>query len=154
MGRTTRLTEAGQTAPSEAAMPGNLNPLEGKQTMNRKIATALVIAAATVAGSAFADDITVDTTPFNSTKSRAEVQAELAQYKTAGVNPWSTQYNPIKGFKSTVTRQQVVAEYLASRDEVAALNGEDSGSAYFAQANVRGYNGGTTLAGSPRHTAQ
>ena len=119
--------------------------------MNRKIATALVIAAAAIAGNAFADDITVDTTPFHSTKSRVEVQAELAQYKTAGVNPWSTQYNPLKQFKSAVTRDQVVAEYIASRDEVAALNSEDSGSAYLAQATGNGYNRGTTLAGSPRN---
>jgi len=102
--------------------------------MNRKIASALVIAAAAVAGNAFADDITIDPTPFKGTKSRVEVQAELAQYKVAGVNPWSTQYNPLKQFKSAKTREQVVAEYVGARDEVAALNGEDSGSAYLAQA--------------------
>ena len=102
--------------------------------MNRKIATALVIAAAAVAGNAFADDITVDTTPFAATKTRVEVRAELVQYKTAGVNPWSTQYNPLKQFKSAKTRDQVVAEFVAARDEVAALNGEDSGSGYLTQA--------------------
>jgi hypothetical protein len=118
--------------------------------MNRNIASALVIVAAADAGNAFADDITVDTTPFNSTKSRAQVQAELAQYKTAGVNPWSTQYNPLKQFKSALTREQVVAQYIADRDEVAALNSEDSGSAYLAQATGNGFNRSTTLAGTPR----
>lgn len=36
------------------------------------------------AGNAFADDITVDTTPFTSTKTRAEVLAELQRARAAG----------------------------------------------------------------------
>ena len=119
--------------------------------MNRNIASALVIAAAAIAGNAFADDITIDTTPFNSVKSRTEVQAELAQYKKAGVNPWSTQYNPLAQFKSNTSRAQVAAEYTAARDEVAALNSEDSGSAYLAQFAGRRVNTGTTLAGQPQN---
>jgi hypothetical protein len=105
-------------------------------TMNRNIAYALVVFAATAAaaGQAFAETPTFDTTPFMSVKTRAEVQGELAAYKTAGVNPWSIQYNPLKTFRSTVTREQVVAEYIASRDEVNATTGEDSGSVYLAQA--------------------
>jgi hypothetical protein len=93
----------------------------------------------------------VPTEPFVSTKSRAEVQAELFAYKKAGVNPWSTWYNQLAGFKSNTTRQEVVAEYLAARDEVAALNSEDSGSAYLTQAIAqRTRNGaGPTLAGHP-----
>ena len=114
--------------------------------MNRKIASALVIAAAYVAGNAFADDITIDTTPFAGTKSRVEVQAELAQHKAAGINPWSTQYNPLKQFKSAKTREAVVAEYIAARDEVAALNSEDSGSAYLAQATTTRVAPSSTLA--------
>ena len=106
--------------------------------MNRKIATALVLAAATVAGSAFADDITI-APAFVPQATRAQVQAELAQYKQAGVNPWSTSYNPLKTFKSSTTREQVTAEYLASRDEVAALTSEDSGSFYLAQGAARGH---------------
>jgi ABC-type tungstate transport system permease subunit len=78
-------------------MPGNVTQLIEKETiMNRNIASAIVIALASVAaGNAMADDITIDTTPFTSTKSRAEVLADLAQYKQAGVNPWSTSYNPM-----------------------------------------------------------
>jgi hypothetical protein len=114
--------------------------------MNRKLASAFVIAAAAVAGNAFADDITLDTTPFTASKSRVEVQAELAQYKAAGVNPWSTQYNPLKQFKSAKSREQVVAEYVAARDEVAALNGEDSGSGYLAQATTTRVAPSATLA--------
>lgn len=106
--------------------------------MNRKIATALVLAAAAVAGNAFADDITI-APDFVPQATRAQVQAELAQYKQAGVNPWSTSYNPLKTFKSSTTREQVTAEYLASRDEVAALTSEDSGSFYLAQGAVRAH---------------
>ena len=119
--------------------------------MNRNIASALVIAAAAVAGNAFADDITVDTTPFVASKTRAEVQAELSQFKRAGTSPWSTQYNPLAKFQSTKSRAEVVAEYTAARDEVAALNSEDSGSAYLAQYAGRQVSPSTTLAGQPRN---
>jgi len=111
---------------------------------SRTIASALVLAATAFAGTAFADDITIDNSKFVSAKSRAEVQAELAQFKQAGTSPWSTQYNPLKTFKSTATRAEVTAQYIASRDAVNALNGEDSGSTYLAQHRVR--NTGTTLA--------
>ena len=77
-------------------------------------------------------------------KTRADVQAELAQYKREGVNPWSTQYNPLASFKSTASRADVTAAYIASRDEVAALNGEDSGAASLAQGHIG--NGTTNLA--------
>ena len=69
---------------------------------------------------------------FNGTRTRAEVRAELGQYQQAGVNPWATSYNPLTGFRSTRTRAQVQAEYLASRDAVAAFSAEDSGSTYLA----------------------
>ena len=78
--------------------------------MNRNIAIALVLAAA--AGTSFADDITVDTTPFASTATRAEVQAELQGFKQSGVNPWSNRYNPLAQFSSQRTRAAVTAEYI------------------------------------------
>jgi Domain of unknown function (DUF4148) len=118
--------------------------------MNRNLISAVVLAAAALgAGQAFADDITIDTTPFTSTKSRAEVQAELSQYKAAGVNPWSTSYNPLKSFQSTKSVADVRGEFLASRNEVAAMNAEDSGSAYLNQTARISLPTGTTLAGSP-----
>ena len=116
--------------------------------MNRTIASLIAISAVAFASQAFADDITVDTTNFASARSRAEVQADLASYKQAGVNPWSTQYNPLKTFRSAQSRQEVVAQYLAERDEVAATTGEDSGSAYLVQAAARHVPASTTLAGS------
>ncbi len=118
--------------------------------MNRNFASALVIALASVAaGNAMADDITIDTTPFTSTKSRTEVLTDLAQYRQAGVNPWSTSYNPLRGFQSTKSVAQMRAEFVAARDEVAAFNGEDSGAAYLAQTARVNVRAGTTLAGSP-----
>ncbi len=118
--------------------------------MNRNITSALVIALASVAaGNAMADDITIDTTPFTSTKSRTEVLTDLAQYRQAGVNPWSTSYNPLRGFQSTKSVAQMRAEFVAARDEVAAFNGEDSGAAYLAQTARVNVRASTTLAGSP-----
>ena len=93
--------------------------------MNRKLAIALLVLSA---GSARADDITIDPTPFVSTKARAQVQAELVTFKQSGVNPWSMAYNPLKSFRSSRTRANVTAEYLAARDEVTAFTSEDSGS--------------------------
>jgi hypothetical protein len=40
---------------------------------------------------------------------------------------------PSEPFVSSRTREEVRAEYIASRDEVAALNGEDSGALALAQ---------------------
>jgi len=84
-------------------------------------------------------------------RTRADVQAELAQYQKAGVNPWSIRYNQLAGFRSAKTRDEVRAEYLAERNEVAAMNGEDSGSAYLAQAAAAGARAyrGNTFAGTP-----
>lgn len=116
--------------------------------MKLKIASAALLAA--IAASAFAETPTVVTEPFVSVKSRAEVQAELSAYRQAGVNPWSTSYNPLAGFKSSTSRDEVVAEYLDARDEVAATNSEDSGSAYLTQVAQRARTGtGPILAGQP-----
>lgn len=98
--------------------------------MNRKIALALVLAAAGTAASA--DEITADP-PFQSTRARAEVVAELMQHLRSGVNTLADDYNPLKDFVSTRTRAEVVAEFLADRQIVAAMTGEDSGSAYLAR---------------------
>ena len=63
---------------------------------------------------------------------RSAVQAELAAYKQAGVNPYSISYNPLKSFRGTRSRAEVQAEYIGSRDAVAAMTREDSGSAWLA----------------------
>ena len=123
--------------------------MERNLIMNRNITTALVVAAAAAfAGNAFAETPTVVKDDFVSSASRAQVNAELVAFKQAGVNPWSTQYNPLRYVQGTKSRAQVVGEYLASRDQVAALNGEDSGSTWLAQAAPRNAFG-ATLASLP-----
>ncbi len=116
--------------------------------MNRYTIIAIALAAAT--GAAFADDITVEATPFASSASRAQVQAEFEQFKQAGVKPWSNQYNPLVQFSSKRTRAEVTADYIDARDEVAAFNGQDSGSAYLASRKAEG-SVATSVAGEPRN---
>jgi hypothetical protein len=128
--------------------------------MTRNLASALAVAvgifaaaaAATIAsGTAHAEDITVDKTPFISSRSRAEVQAEfLGQPALArnGASEWSMQYNEVPVVKSTYTLDQVQAEYKSSRDYVSALNGEDSGSSYFLKGSIAP--NATTMGGPAR----
>jgi uncharacterized protein DUF4148 len=104
--------------------------------MNRTLIASVLAITAGFTSVAFADDITVDPHPFVGSLTRGEVQAQLQQYKAAGVNPWSTSYNPLARFQSSRTRAEVTAEFLQARDEVAALGGEDSGSSWLA-AQVR-----------------
>ena len=113
--------------------------------MNRTLIAAIAFVAAS---SAFAESpLAGGDTQFTGSRSRADVQAELQQYKAAGVNPWSQSYNPLRVFHSTKTRAQASAEYLQSRDEISALTGEDSGSAYLS-ARTRGI-AAPVLAGQP-----
>lgn len=97
------------------------------------ITFALAITAMGYSGLTRADDIAIDSARFTSSKSRAEVRAELDAYKKAGVNPWSMAYNPLREFRSSKTREEVTAEYIRDRDTVAAITAEDSGSMYLAE---------------------
>jgi hypothetical protein len=102
-----------------------------EHSMNRIITTALLAASAALTGHSFADDIT-PSEPFVSTADRAQVQAGVAQAR-AVANPWSIAYDPLATFQSSRTREEVRAEFIASRDEVAAFTGEDSGAFALAQ---------------------
>ena len=115
--------------------------------MNR-YAFAIALATLAAAGQTFADDITIDTNPFSSSAIRAQVQADLQQFRAAGVNPWSQAYQPLHAFRSATTRAEVTSEFLRSRDAVAAFTGEDSGSAQLAR-RQDGNVGSSTLAGQP-----
>lgn len=84
-------------------------------------------------GYACAGEITVDPEPFVSVASRGQVQQELRQFKAAGVNPWANDYNVLAHFRSSMSRASVTAEYMAWRDEAAALSSEDGGSSYLAR---------------------
>ena len=91
------------------------------------IVAAAAVAAALVSTSAYAESPTIDSTPFVSSKTRAQVQAEL-KTPFIGGDPWSMQYDVI-GHNSALTTEQVRGAYKMSRDEVHALTAEDSGSA-------------------------
>jgi hypothetical protein len=117
--------------------------------MNRIIPSFIIAATTVFATAAFADDIT-PTPPFASTRDRAEVQAELLQFR-GQANPWSIAYNPLARFQSSLTRDEVRAQFLASRDDVAAMTGEDSGS--FALAGER-TDGANVTASNGRPQAQ
>jgi hypothetical protein len=103
--------------------------------MNRAYAISLSIALV-AAGNAFADDITVDPSPFVSTASRSQVRDELMQSRQAGINIWADDYNPAADFRSSMSRAEVTAEFLVSRSAVAAFTAEDSGSSYLARMNA------------------
>ncbi len=106
--------------------------------MNRTYALSLAVVLV-AAGNAFADDITIDPHPFVSTASRADVQAELRQFRSAGSSPWADDYNPLAQFRGSMTRAEVTAEYMGSRDTVSAFTSEDSGSTYLGRANRPGH---------------
>ena len=100
--------------------------------MNRNITSALVITLAAAAGQALADDITIDPVAFHGSRPRAEVAAELVQYRASQVNPWASSFNQLAAFRGKRTRGEVQREYVASRNAVNALTGEDSGAFYLA----------------------
>ena len=95
--------------------------------MNRTLAA---IALAVAAGSVLADDITLDPHTFVSTRSRAEVIAEMTDSRLVPADVQADIDNRGATMTSSVTREQVTLAYLASRDEVAAMNSEDGGSAW------------------------
>lgn len=119
-----------------------------------KLLLAALIAAASFAASAAVQEATPgpDQAPASSL-SRSEVQSQLAAFKAAGANPWSSNYNPNARFQPRLTRAQVTAEYLASRNEVAALTSEDSGSAYLTRVAARRHRVDENLAGQPTNSA-
>ena len=101
--------------------------------MNKLTFIAAIAVAA--AGSAWADDITIDHSVFVSTKTRAEVKAELVQARADGSLALLTaDFIPARRYASELTRQEVMAEVRAHRDHLAmAVTGEDSGAFYMAQ---------------------
>ena len=119
-------------------------------TITTTTAAAVLAVAAMTAGTAYADDITVDNTPFVSSRTRAEVQAEVmgqAEALRTASSEWSM--NQASQPNSAYTSAQAKADYIATRSEVHALTAEDSGSSYFASLPRR-MSTGVILAGSAR----
>jgi histidinol-phosphate/aromatic aminotransferase/cobyric acid decarboxylase-like protein len=106
--------------------------------MNRITRLAAITLSLAAAGSAFADDITIDTDVHNSIATRAQVQQELAQFKR-GANPWSSSYNNMTALHTTRSRADVANDVKAARANgtLTAMTGEDSGSNYLAQLQYR-----------------
>jgi len=151
-------TGAGQAGYERPAMSGHR--LRSKEMdMNRNLRSSLIFtgtaaaafALAAMAGAAYADDITIDPTPFVSTKTRAEVQAEVLGHvdEIRMANGEGAPEMNRTPFHGTLTRAQVRDEYLASREQVSAFNGEDSGSAYMTAMQSRA-DRNLMLAGSQR----
>ena len=125
--------------------------------MQRHFASALTLATATAAvacaaaiasGNAYAEGPIIDNTPFVSTRTRAEVQAELMGQRhllSAAAGEWAMQNNQASQPMSGYTRAQAKAQVQAARAEVSALTSEDSGSSYFARAASRS-SAGTVVA--------
>ena len=100
----------------------------------------ITLAAVLAAGAAFAGEVDPAgqfATQIEGQRTRAEVNAEAVAAIAAGKlrpsNTHASAYVQPK-LESTTTRAEVVADFLAHRDEVAAFTSEDSGSAYLAKA--------------------
>ena len=114
-------------------------------------ATLAVLLAAASSGSAYADDITLDTTPSPAASARAEGQPNVFRRGSpvrGDASEWALQSNQPVALTSASTRTQAQAEYKASREQVNALLGEDSGSAYFMK-SAPGRTNGTATMGAP-----
>ena len=92
-------------------------------------ATLAVLLAAASSGSAYADDITIDTMPAVLSAPRAVIKAEALKHPAT--DEWTLQHNRVPVLESGLTAAKAKADYAAARDEVRALNAEDSGSSYF-----------------------
>ena len=108
-------------------------------TINRFAYPAIALLSLAAAFSAHAESPTRDdgaTQAWTSTKTRAQVQAELFQARADGTTKvYSVTYNPLTVAKSTVTREEVRAQARVERatNPAAYLYGEDSGSFYMSQ---------------------
>ena len=118
--------------------------------MHAKTTLSALVLAAGFAGQVAAETPTIVDETFTSTRTRAEVLAELADFRAARVNPWADDYDALAGFRSTASAQAVRADFLASRGQVRALHGEDSGSMYLAQRHGPAAAADTVIAGTAR----
>lgn len=120
--------------------------------MNKSLIT--LAAVALISGAAFAGEADPSgqfAQQVTSQRTRAEVNAEAVAAVAAGQlrpsNPHASAYVQPE-LKSNLTRAQVVAEFLADRDEASALVAEDSGSTYLAKQG-NGTRDRQYLAGTP-----
>lgn len=117
--------------------------------MNQRLASILafgstvaasLLAAGLMTGSAWAEGPIGDNTAFVGSRTRAEVQAELMANRhllTSAASEYALQQGEPRGPANGYTAAQARAEYIASRDEVRAMNSEHGGSGHFASAPAR-----------------
>jgi hypothetical protein len=103
--------------------------------MNRILVSTLV-AISSIAGVNARAESPTPTPVFEATVDRAQVLAELESFRALPNNPWSPAHNPLRDFRSERTRAEVRAAFLGSREDVASMTGEDSGSHALAQGSV------------------
>jgi hypothetical protein len=100
---------------------------------------AATLAATLMSSNARAEGPIEDYRPAVSARSRAEVKAEMMMQRdqlTSYAMEWAQQ-QPGALLVSGTTREQVRADYVASRETVRAMTAEDSGSAYLAHQSAR-----------------
>ena len=97
-------------------------------------AIAATLAAALMSTAARAEGPIEDIRPTVGARSRAEVQAEVManRHLITSFGGEYARHMYAAPFTSTATREQVRSEYLAAREQVRAMNAEDSGSGYLA----------------------
>lgn len=99
------------------------------QSVFRKLALAVATVATLAAMPAFAEspDLNTEIDRAVSTKTRAEVRAELEQARRDGsMRAWAEDFNPVPTTRSMKTRAEVRAELEAHR-HLLPINGEDTG---------------------------
>ena len=113
------------------------------------VAAATLAAAAFMSGEARAEGPIEVLPPFVGTLSRAEVRRDVLDHPaqvTSYASEWRLQQGDRLPAGSSYTRAQARADYIASREQVLAMNGEDGGSSYLAAAARR--TRATVVAGS------
>jgi hypothetical protein len=99
---------------------------------------AATLAAALISSNAWAEGPIEVLPPFVGTLTRAEVKADVLK---AGLTSYASEYalqqHGAGPTASLYTRQQATADYIAARDQVRAMNAEDSGSSVIARMPVR-----------------
>ena len=99
-------------------------------------AAAAAFAGALMAGGVRAETYSTEIRDFTGTRARDEVRAEVQADRSlfAASNELSTQGQAQPATQPGYSRAQARADYIAARDEVRAMTGEDSGSMWLGHA--------------------
>ena len=101
---------------------------------------AATFAAVLMTGTARAEGPIEDFRPTTGALSREQVKAEVMANRhllTSYGSEWMQQQHAMLQPMSGYSRAQATADYIAARDEVRAMNAEDSGSGYLAHRSAR-----------------